>query len=360
MVISSRTRLRLFSKTTTLLNLTVAVAFLQYAVCADALSHPSLSTSDGNAAAAIKVAAAAEVSHAEVASFTHSRHRRHRAGKQGDDDDVEGDQVGASTPPSCHNDLSSLLRLSSPPASINNPQTRDAWIADFAKFVPAGSRILDVSAGARPYKHLWSHCSYFSHEFPGNLDLVDTFRGEAAAAENRKSLSELQKTHDFLGEVHNTTAPSESFDVALLTEVLEHVPEPLLAIKELARVTKKGGQIVVTAPFTSGSHQQPYHFSAGYSPEFYHHAAKLYGLTVVEITSQGDFFKVIAQEVDRALSCGGPGLVPGADQADVERLSHIAKSYLLRLSTLFGDGSRSKVGCADQFTIGWMVRYLKD
>jgi ubiquinone/menaquinone biosynthesis C-methylase UbiE len=356
---SSRTRPRLFSKTKSLLNLTAAAAFLQHAVRAGAVSDPSLSTSDGNAAAAMEAAAAAEVLHAELTSLSHSLHRRHHAGKQGGDDDVEGDQVGASTSPSCHNDLSSLLRLRSPPAGVNNPQTRDAWIADFAKTVPAGSRVLDVSAGARPYKHLWSHCSYFSHEFPGNLDFVDTFRGEIAVSVNKKSLSELRKTHDFLGEVHNTTAPSASFDVVLLTEVLEHVPEPLLAIKELARVAKKGGQIVVTAPFTSGSHQRPYHFSAGYSPEFYRHAAKLYGLTVAEITSQGDFFKVVAQEVDRALSCGG-GLVPGADEADVERLREIATSYLLRLSALFGDGSANKVGCADQCTIGWMVRYVKD
>lgn len=31
---------------------------------------------------------------------------------------------------------------------------------------------------------------------------VMTFRGEATATENRKSLSELQKTHDFLVIVH--------------------------------------------------------------------------------------------------------------------------------------------------------------
>lgn len=350
------------------LALAAALTVLQYvALCADAASHPS--TSGGNAAVSLD-AAAAQVAQAELAR-THSRHRRQRAGKHGDDGGIEsgGDAAATTTtaatgsssisPPSCPNQLASLLRLGTPPASVDNPKTRDTWVAEFAKSVPAGSRVLDVSAGARPYKHLWSHCDYFSHEFPGNLELVDSFRGEDAVAENKKSLEKLQRTHDFLGEVHNTTAPSDSFDVVLLTEVLEHVPEPLLAIKELARVAKRGGQIVVTAPFTSGSHQQPYHFAAGYSPEFYRHAAKLSGLTVAEITSQGDFFKVIAQEVDRALSCGGD-VVPGADEADVERLRGIATSYLLRLSKLFGDGSANKVGCADQFTIGWMVRYVKD
>ena len=182
---------------------------------------------------------------------------------------------------------------------------------------------------------------------------MDTFRGEAI----EKSVAALRKTHDFLGEIHNTTAPSNSFDVVILTEVLEHVPEPLRAIQELARVAKRGGHIIVTAPFTSGSHQQPYHFSSGYSREFYHHAAKLYGLSVSEIASQGDDFKLMAQEIDRVLLCGGS--VPGAEKDDLELLRTVASSYLLQLRALFGDKSSNKAACADQFTIGWMVHYVK-
>lgn len=201
--------------------------------------------------------------------------------------------------------------------------------------------------------HLWRHCEYFSHEFAGNTEIIDTFRGEAI----EKSVTALREAHDFLGEIHNTTAPSNSFDVVILTEVLEHVPEPLRAIKELARVAKRGGHIIVTSPFTSGSHQQPYHFSSGYSPEFYQYAAKLYGLSVSEIASQGDYFKLMAQEIGRVLMCGGS--VPGAEKDDVERLKTIASSYLLQLSALFGDKSGNKAACADQFTIGWMVHYIK-
>jgi hypothetical protein len=52
------------------------------------------------------------------------------------------------------------------------------------------------------------------------------------------------------------------------------------AIKEMTRICKKGGQIIITAPFTSGLHQEPHHYYAGFSPHFYNYVAKKYDLTV--------------------------------------------------------------------------------
>lgn len=250
-------------------------------------------------------------------------------------------------------ELDRLKRLTSKAATIGNPQTRDAWIREFAGKIPPGSTVLDVSAGARPYKELWSHCDYRSHEFPGNAQLVDGFRGESKA----KTASELKAMHNYVGDITNTTAPSDYFDVVMLTEVLEHVPEPLSAIKELARVAKPGGHIIVSAPFTSGSHQLPFHFSSGYSREFYHHAAGLFALNVTEIISQGDYFKLMAQELGRVLTCGG--LVSNASQADVDRIHAVLSRYFLQLSAKSGDFSQAPASCANEFTIGWIVHFTK-
>ena len=154
-------------------------------------------------------------------------------------------------------------------AEVGNPSTRDAWMARHAAAVPSESEVLDVSSGARPYRHLWSHCCYKSHEFNGNINIVDAARGEY-----KRLKKNLDETHDYVGDITSTGAPSSSFDVVILTEVLEHVPRPLDAIAELARVAKPGGSIFVSAPFTSGSHQQPFHFASGFSPEWYNHVAK--------------------------------------------------------------------------------------
>ena len=117
------------------------------------------------------------------------------------------------------------------PAQIGNPGTRDAWIQRFAASTPAGATVIDVSAGSKPYKQYWSHTHYYTHEFSGNTEIVDIFRAETKAS---------KKDHDFGGDITKTSAPSEEFDVVVLTEVLEHVPEPLEAIREMTRLAKSG------------------------------------------------------------------------------------------------------------------------
>jgi SAM-dependent methyltransferase len=50
------------------------------------------------------------------------------------------------------------------------------------------------------------------------------------------------------------------FDTVLLADVLEHIPEPLLLLQEVARVLRPGGRLVMGVPFLYGLHEQPYDF----------------------------------------------------------------------------------------------------
>lgn len=50
------------------------------------------------------------------------------------------------------------------------------------------------------------------------------------------------------GDVCAIPFPDESFDLVLATDIIEHVDDDLRALKELQRVLKKSGRIVITVP----------------------------------------------------------------------------------------------------------------
>ncbi|HEX5688589.1 MAG TPA: methyltransferase domain-containing protein, partial [Roseiflexaceae bacterium] len=50
------------------------------------------------------------------------------------------------------------------------------------------------------------------------------------------------------------------FDSILCTEVLEHTPDPLQVLRELWRVTKPGGRLLLTVPLSEQLHEEPYDF----------------------------------------------------------------------------------------------------
>jgi len=55
----------------------------------------------------------------------------------------------------------------------------------------------------------------------------------------------------FLGDAHNLKFPGNTFDAVFIMEVLEHVADPKLVLKEVKRVLKKGGYGVFLVPSDS-------------------------------------------------------------------------------------------------------------
>jgi ubiquinone/menaquinone biosynthesis C-methylase UbiE len=82
----------------------------------------------------------------------------------------------------------------------------------------------------------------------------------------------------------------------MCTEVLEHLPNPIMAIKEFSRLLKPSGKLIITAPFCSLTHFSPYHFSTGFNKYFYEKHLDEFGFKIIEIQENGNFFEFIAQE----------------------------------------------------------------
>lgn len=69
---------------------------------------------------------------------------------------------------------------------------------------------------------------------------------------------------DIIGDIHNLPLPDAGVDAVICIAVLEHVEEPLKAMKEIYRVLKPGGFCFIYVPFL-----YYYHPMKGYYQDFY-------------------------------------------------------------------------------------------
>ena len=176
-------------------------------------------------------------------------------------------------------------------ASVDhNEQGRDRWVAQIAAQLPDGARVLDVGAGTGRYRHLFAHCTYLSHDF---AQYEGTSVGPLRDEWHYDRL-------DYVSDITALPLDDASVDAILCTEVLEHVPEPIAAIREMVRLLRPGGRIFLSAPLGSGLHQEPYHFYGGYTPHFYRKVLSENGCAIDRITPNGGFFLHFQQEAMRA------------------------------------------------------------
>ncbi len=102
----------------------------------------------------------------------------------------------------------------------------------------ARGRLLDIGCGEKPFEGAASRVS----EWIG-LDVPENVRADVHAYAD------------------SLPFPDDAFDTVLCTEVLEHVPEPRAAVREMARILRGGGCLILTTPLLYPLHEVPYDFS---------------------------------------------------------------------------------------------------
>ena len=101
---------------------------------------------------------------------------------------------------------------------------------------------------------------------------------------------------DYLGDITNIPLPDKHFDAIILSEVLEHVSNPVEILEEAFRLLKPEGIILICTPFQYHIHADPYDF-ARYTPNWYNKYLESIGFSQIEIEKQGGFFQVLANMI---------------------------------------------------------------
>src|SRR5215210_9514252 len=115
------------------------------------------------------------------------------------------------------------------------------FLARAAESVEPGQLVLDAGAGRAQYRGLFAHARYETADF--------------LAVKGKKYAQP-----DYVCDLAAIPVEDARFDHVLLTQVLEHIPEPRLVLAELHRVLKPGGTLWLTAPLFYAEHERPYDF----------------------------------------------------------------------------------------------------
>lgn len=148
-----------------------------------------------------------------------------------------------------------------------------------AESVSKSSLVLDAGAGTCLYQKCFAGMNYESADF-GQMD---------------KGYGQLTYICDL------TAIPVEDarYDLVLLTQVLEHLPEPLTALKELNRVLKPGCRLWLTQPFFYEEHEQPYDFFR-YTQFGLDHLLKNSGFKIHEMFWLEGYYGTVAYQFELA------------------------------------------------------------
>lgn len=95
---------------------------------------------------------------------------------------------------------------------------------------------------------------------------------------------------DVVGDISSYSFGDEKFDFIIISEVLEHVKEPQLAVDNLHKHLEPNGVLVLSTPFIMPLHDRPYDF---YRYTKYGLGYLLRGFEDVEIKERNSYFEAI-------------------------------------------------------------------
>ena len=167
----------------------------------------------------------------------------------------------------------------------------DDAVAGFSAGLPEESRVLDAGAGES------RHAADFTRHRYVALDL--------AVGDAEWDYSQL----DCMGNLQAMPFRDGAFDACLNVVTLEHVPEPLAVVRELARVLTPGGRMLVIVPHAWEVHQAPHDYYR-YTRHGKYYLLEQAGCRDIQIRPMGGFFRLLSRRLLNGLQFFPPLLFP--------------------------------------------------
>jgi SAM-dependent methyltransferase len=149
-------------------------------------------------------------------------------------------------------------------------------------------RLLDVGCGDKPYEHLFR--PYVS-EYLG-IEHEESFGATSASRRDKADVRYHGGRLPF---------PDASFDTVISVQVLEHTPDPATLIREIGRVVRDDGLVILSAPFSFRLHEEPHDYFR-FSPHGLRVLCEGAGLVVEEISPHGNLWSLLGHKLNSFLA----------------------------------------------------------
>ncbi len=217
-------------------------------------------------------------------------------------------------------------------------QAASAWNDLKVELASVHGDVLDVGAGAQPYRPL--------------LPAGARYRAIDAEVAREAFGYDIPDTEYFEGDRWPTE--DDSVDVVLATETLEHIPEPTVFLAEARRVLRRGGRVVLTVPFAARWHYIPHDYWR-YTPSSLRKLLEEAGFGEVVVHARGNEVTVACYKL---MALVLPALFPAEGGISASRVAAVLASPLVGAVALIAHVSLRGDGGVD--CLGWTATAVAD
>ncbi len=154
----------------------------------------------------------------------------------------------------------------------------NTFISRESALIKDGALVLDAGAGDPDFQNHDNRLHYITYDL--------------AVGQEDWDYSGL----DVIGSLEKCAFKDESFDAICCTQVLEHISEPEAVLKEMLRILKKEGLLLLTAPQEWYLHQPPHDYFR-YTKYGLEHLLCKAGFTIDKIEPLGGYFIFLSHRI---------------------------------------------------------------